>query len=734
MKKILSLGLLFYFLLSACPAPDSDPGNDESIILPDTTIILDQETLNHLSAPMDNNGTLLFSGETDILENLSYGDIIVSGTHNYCPNGMLRKVTNKTIDQDTVEIQTESASLEEAIQTGSINMNTVLESAELDDSTGTNGMSLVSRCNNIRSRGININLVDMEIIPGVTVNGEISFDIDLNFSLDINNFSLEALTFTIDTEYDSNLQFQSNISSTIDELIEVGRITFAPIDIQIGSFPVVFLPILSLNVGVDGEIALNIETGVQQTASLQTGVVYADGWETQKDFTTSFEFENPVVDSSCRIKGYLGPQMNILLYGVVGPYVNLNGYVELEASQTEGDTAWGLYAGMELGLGVKIEVCSKTIADFSLSNLINYRKQLARGLGAENTNWQLETVADIEGFFEQFNSCDLALDTQNNPHLCFCSPFTAYNQDYHMINYAYKIDSLWVIEEVIRDDFFASLLLGRHISIDLDSNDTPHILFIQNNEELVYCTRTAGQWVKETVTDSLSDYRVLYNPVLVIGPQDIPHIIFHDSGNDDKVLRYAVKEGGIWNIGNIDADDSGDLCDMAIDMQGIPHVLYSYNSSDEVLTAVRYACLNATSWEKYDIESKNFINTFVCGLSISTDSLCKPHVVYDFGEITYMYDDGNSWSEPDLFEDTNIYTNNPSLCLTDSGYPAVAYDSQLSTLKYAQKTATGWIIEHIDNNPGTGYGIKSAIDSDNKIHVVYQDYSKGTVKYARRIE
>jgi hypothetical protein len=58
----------------------------------------------------------------------------------------------------------------------------------------------------------------------------------------------------------------------------------------------------------------------------------------------------------------------------------------------------------------------------------------------------------------------------------------------------------------------------------------------------------------------------------------------------------------------------------------------------------------------------------------------------------------------------------------------------LTTLKYTEKTETGWIIEHIDNNPGTGNGIKTVINADDAIHVVYQDFYKNSIQYAKRLE
>jgi hypothetical protein len=76
------------------------------------------------------------------------------------------------------------------------------------------------------------------------------------------------------------------------------------------------------------------------------------------------------------LKGYAGAQLSLLLYGVTGPYAELNAYLELEADIAD-DPWWTLWGGLEMPLGVKVEVLGHTIVQTE-TVVIDYRLVLAQ--------------------------------------------------------------------------------------------------------------------------------------------------------------------------------------------------------------------------------------------------------------------------------------------------------------------------------------------------------------------
>ena len=62
------------------------------------------------------------------------------------------------------------------------------------------------------------------------------------------------------------------------------------------------------------------------------------------------------------VKGYAGGQVSLLLYGITGPYAELNAYLKLEAD-VFANPWWTLYAGLEVPVGVKVQFLGKVITD-----------------------------------------------------------------------------------------------------------------------------------------------------------------------------------------------------------------------------------------------------------------------------------------------------------------------------------------------------------------------------------
>jgi formylglycine-generating enzyme required for sulfatase activity len=77
------------------------------------------------------------------------------------------------------------------------------------------------------------------------------------------------------------------------------------------------------------------------------------------------------------MKGYAGAQLSLMLYGVTGPYAELDAYLKLEAD-TAGDPWWTLYGGLEALGGVKMEVLGHSLADYESPSIIGYRLALAQ--------------------------------------------------------------------------------------------------------------------------------------------------------------------------------------------------------------------------------------------------------------------------------------------------------------------------------------------------------------------
>jgi len=101
------------------PIPEPEP---TETIIPDTTKVAEEETIQEIVSVTADQSTIVFEKSTSQLEELTPGDIIVMGVTENTPEGLLRKVTNITKggkDSSEVIVETEFASIEEAIEQGS---------------------------------------------------------------------------------------------------------------------------------------------------------------------------------------------------------------------------------------------------------------------------------------------------------------------------------------------------------------------------------------------------------------------------------------------------------------------------------------------------------------------------------------------------------------------------------------------------------------------------------------
>lgn len=136
-KKVI---LLFFIvcllsaLLIGCGGV-TPPQPDEPIepIIPETTKVVEEETIQEIASVTEDQSIIIFEKSTPQLEELAVGDIIAMGVTEHTPEGLLRKVKKITKggkDSSEVVIETEFATLEEAIEQGEFYFNEALKAED----------------------------------------------------------------------------------------------------------------------------------------------------------------------------------------------------------------------------------------------------------------------------------------------------------------------------------------------------------------------------------------------------------------------------------------------------------------------------------------------------------------------------------------------------------------------------------------------------------------------------
>ena len=136
---------------------------------------------------------------------------------------------------------------------------------------------------------------------------------------------------------------------------------------MVGPVPVILIPVLTLQVGIDGSVHVGVVTRVEQMLTATASAKYIDGaWGPVSGLSNQFTYTPPTFHAGLDFKGYASARLQLLVYGVVGPYVAVGRYLKLEADTCK-TPWWELYGGLELPFGMRVY-------------LLGYRESPLRGV------------------------------------------------------------------------------------------------------------------------------------------------------------------------------------------------------------------------------------------------------------------------------------------------------------------------------------------------------------------
>lgn len=158
------------------------------------------------------------------------------------------------------------------------------------------------------------------------------------------------------------------------QIVKPANFYFNPIVFSVGPVPVVILPKLSLYIGFNGLVSAGVTASVTQEASISAGLSYSSGqWTPISDFSNVVtQFYRPTFSGEVTARAYVGPEFQILLYGLAGPTAYINGYLQFDA-MSDMDPSWILSGGIYTNIGVKMEILSRVLADYN-KTVIDYNE------------------------------------------------------------------------------------------------------------------------------------------------------------------------------------------------------------------------------------------------------------------------------------------------------------------------------------------------------------------------
>ena len=372
-----------------------------------STIVLNEETINELN--LNNRlveGSAEFTRVSSQLRNLNIGDVLVSGSNDKIPYGTLRKVTAKNYRNGGLYIETEEASLEEAIENAEVNASKQISINEIKDFVPLKSGVELENIDKMNTRGTwspeplklslkDTVLFDLDKNPSTTrdqiiANGELIIEPAFDYDLRIGFFRLKNFKFINRTKQKAVLNVRAgdigDNTIVIDKKISLADINTGPIVFTIGGFPIVVNPIIKVFIGIDGEAIVDLNFDLEQNLQLKVGAEYNGDWRTVSDCLFKFNIINSGIHGSGRARIYASADMTLMFYGSVAtragffPFIevktngDLSGDFLFEAnssnfknfetnfdSSINSDLAWEVWAGFDVTAGVEAKILGKTL-------------------------------------------------------------------------------------------------------------------------------------------------------------------------------------------------------------------------------------------------------------------------------------------------------------------------------------------------------------------------------------
>jgi uncharacterized protein (TIGR02145 family) len=361
-KRAFLLATLLVVALIGCKdsstnfVPDTNPFLQQESFgeatFAENTINLSQETLDSSLLEVSSDGTeFVFSAGDPAVEALRPGTVMVMGISEKTPMGALRKVdrversqgrtgAGLTMSGPAVLVYTTDTTMEEAFEsleliTGEIVLSPmdvdsiVYKVPELglrEKITRKSHPDVFDDGHSIKFSQIFAHNADTSFV--VKLSGDIKFDLSMNLDIQISYGVLRDISLYNSSKVESNLKLESTYEVSFEKVHVLFEYWFPP---QVFG-PVVLLPIFEIIVGADGVLRAELSVESKLTSSYKAGIKYENQqWQPINEFQNKFDPPSYHLGGIASSKYYIQPTLNILLYGVVGPYAYVQGYLKASA-------------------------------------------------------------------------------------------------------------------------------------------------------------------------------------------------------------------------------------------------------------------------------------------------------------------------------------------------------------------------------------------------------------------
>ncbi len=325
-------------------------------------------SLASLTRDAEDGATLVFAHPTAETTGWKVGDLVVFGDTPTTPDGFFGRVA--TTDGTTVT--TTAASLQEMIQQGVIDYTKSFSPSDIVKVTALDSglAGDVRICNSLTA---SLPAKKGATSVALTVGGDICFTPTIKLKAHFSLTHLPDIYFDVGAGMTGSLDVTGAATIAIDDAVPILDVSLATFDIQLGPIPLVIKPEISISVGASGEVTASVTAGITSAVDAYGGFSFNGKHKRFDAFSghsESFGFQQPTPQATATLRGYGGPQLTLLIYGLAGPFINLEGYTQLDVDLLNSP----LHGGFDLNAGISSTKLLKL--EYSVQ-LFEYDKVLA---------------------------------------------------------------------------------------------------------------------------------------------------------------------------------------------------------------------------------------------------------------------------------------------------------------------------------------------------------------------
>jgi hypothetical protein len=402
MKTALGLLLLLGLIATACggPTPPPELPKVESKVAAATRVIppsakLEAFTLLNANTCLNQalaearpkcNAKFVFDSTDSALSSISVGSVMVGAPSLKAPSGYSFTVSSITPKGASTEVLATEAAFGDAFDQGEAEFDVKLSPAQLTSAVAlvpglkfANGQSKYSSKGGLKPLAVfdfNFDSVVYDDDDNLsTTNDQVRAKGDFYFETgDGISAGLKWKKVWGVPVYPNGVYFKVaygiksrasvavtiDITKTVEKEIELAQYNFAPITVFVGPVPLVFIPQVIITLNAKGQMSVKSTISASAKFDAFGCLEYNDGFNNCSSFGQDFTAGIGGASAAMKARATLNAKGNIMLYGIVGPYVRAGAYLEIDAVVPR-NPVWSLSAGAVAGLGLHVDLGIKTL-------------------------------------------------------------------------------------------------------------------------------------------------------------------------------------------------------------------------------------------------------------------------------------------------------------------------------------------------------------------------------------